>query len=275
MANTQTNVTPFYMTGDGVSTTGVIALGLYPLSATFVSASAYPSGTDVSSNVSVVLSGANLNVTFIAPFTGNIILLVNIICSAPTSPAGTNIIGKIEVLGNAGGILDTTKGAQSATAVGVQELKDAGRNMTNYFMAVPIITTTAEVMQSLTGYKGGAAVGATVTPAVVTAGKTYRIQSVEITYWAATVIGGARINLRANLSGVGVVGSPLVKSWQVGLDSTSFLAGQAFTYTFNYPDGLEFAAGTGIAIGVIGEGAVPTTGTITGYVMVAIQGYEY
>jgi hypothetical protein len=147
--------------------------------------------------------------------------------------------------------------------------------MTNYFMAVPIITTTAEVMQSLTGYKGGAAVGATVTPAVVTAGKTYRIQSVEITYWAATVIGGARINLRANLSGVGVVGSPLVKSWQVGLDSTSFLAGQAFTYTFNYPDGLEFAAGTGIAIGVIGEGAVPTTGTITGYVMVAIQGYEY
>jgi hypothetical protein len=167
-----------------------------------------------------------------------------------------------------------TKGTQGSTGLSTQDLKDAGRNQTNYFHAAPIITTVAEVMQTLTGYKSGAAVAATATPAVVTSGKTYRIQSIEITYWAATVIGGARVNLRANLSGVGVVGSPLVKSFQVGIPA-AFVAGSAETYVFNYPDGIEFAAGTGIAVGVIGEGAVPTTGTIAGYVMVAIQGYEY
>jgi hypothetical protein len=167
-----------------------------------------------------------------------------------------------------------TKGTQGATGFSTQDLKDAGRNVTNYFHAAPIITTTAEVMQTLTGYKGGIAVAATATPAVVTSGKTYRITRIAITYWAATVIGGARINLRANLTGVGVVGSPLVHSWQVGIPAV-FTAGSANTYDFCFPDGLEFAAGTGIAVGVIGEGAVPTTGTITGYVMVTIHGYEY
>lgn len=167
-----------------------------------------------------------------------------------------------------------TKGVQASLGHSTQDLKDSGRNITNYFMAAPIITTTAEVMQSLTGYKGGIAVAATVTPAVVTAAKIYRISNIEITYWAATVIGGARINLRANLSGTGAVGSPLVKSWQVGIPAI-FTAGSAMTYNFDYPDGIEFAAGTGIAIGVIGEGAVPTTGTITGYVLIAINGFEY
>lgn len=167
-----------------------------------------------------------------------------------------------------------TKGTQGTTGFSTQALNDAGRNQTNFFHAVPIITTTAEVMQTLTGYKSGAAVAATATPAVVTAGKTYRITSIDITYWAATVIGGARINLRANLSGVAVVGSPLVRSWQVGIPAI-FTAGSANTYVFTFPDGIEFAAGTGIAVGVIGEGATPTTGTITGFVMVAIQGYEY
>lgn len=167
-----------------------------------------------------------------------------------------------------------TKGTQGATGYSTQDLKDAGRNQTNYFHAVPIITTVAEVMQTLTGYKGGVAVAATATPAVVTAGKVYRINNIIITYWAATAIGGARVNLRANLTGVGVVGSPLVCSWQVGMPAV-FTAGAAMTYTFPFPDGLEFAAGTGIAIGVIGEGAVPTTATIVGYVMISIHGYEY
>jgi hypothetical protein len=231
--------------------------------------------TTITGNVTVVQpTGTNLHTVIDSGTITTVSAVTAVTAITNALPAGGNTIGKVDILGNAGGILDTAKGTQSATAVGVQELKDAGRNMTNYFMAVPIITTTAEVMQSLTGYKSGAAVVATATPAVVTAGKTYRIQSVEVTYWAATVIGGARINLRANLTGVGVVGSPLVKSWQVGVPAI-FTAGSASTYTFDYPDGLEFAAGTGIAIGVIGEGAVPTTGTITGYVLVAINGYEY
>lgn len=167
-----------------------------------------------------------------------------------------------------------TKGGQGATGFSTQDLKDAGRNQCNFFHAVPIITTVAEVMQTLTGYKSGAAVAATATPAVVTTAKIYRINSIIITYWAATVIGGARINLRANTGGVAIVSSPLVWSQQVGIPAV-FTAGAAMTYTFPFPDGMEFAAGTGIAVGVIGEGAVPTTGTIVGYVMISIHGYEY
>jgi len=174
---------------------------------------------------------------------------------------------------------DPTTAASVATVTTAGALQtrrniDSGRNVTNYFHAAPIITTVAEVMQTLTGYKGGVAVVATATPAVVTAGKTYRVARVRATYVAATVIGSARINLRANLTGVAVAGSPLVASWQVGIPAI-FTAGSAMTYTFEYPEGLEFAAGTGIAIGVQGFGAVPTTATIVGYVMVAVEGYEY
>lgn len=167
-----------------------------------------------------------------------------------------------------------TKGAQNATGVSTQDLHNSGRNLTNYFMAAPIITTVAEVMMSLTGYKSGAVVGATATPAVVTAGKTYRIERVIITYIAATAIGSMRVNLRALSSGVAVIGSPLVQSWQVGIPAI-FTAGSAETYVFDYPEGLEFAAGFGIAVSIQGFGAVPTTGTIVGYGMIAIEGYEY
>lgn len=189
--------------------------------------------------------------------------------AVPVSLASTTITGTVAVTPPT-----LTKGTQGATGFSVQELRDAGRNQTNYFHAAPIITTVAEVMQTLTGYKGGIAVAATATPAVVTAGKTYRISRITINYTAATVIGGALIRLRANLTGVGVVGSPLVETWQVG-NNAAFVAGEVSNLVMDYPEGLEFPAGTGIAVGVIGAGAVPTTGTITGYVQISIEGYEY
>lgn len=167
-----------------------------------------------------------------------------------------------------------TKATQGATGFSTQDLKDAGRNVTNIFMAAPIITTVAEVMQSFVAYKSGAAVGATATPAVVTAGKTYRVNSVEITYWAATAIGGALVRWRVLTSGVALIGSPLFKTFQVGVPAI-FTAGSAMTYVYPYPDGIEFAAGTGIAFGVQGVGADGTTGTITGKIMIVVNGYEY
>lgn len=167
-----------------------------------------------------------------------------------------------------------TKGTQGATGESTQDLKDAGRNVTNIFMAAPIITTVAEVMQSFVAYKSGAAVGATATPAVVTAGKTYRINSIEIHYVAATVIGGALVRMRVLAGGVALIGSPLYKTFQVGIPAI-FTAGAMMTYVFNYPDGLEIPAGAGIAFGVQGVGADGTTGTITGKIMIVVNGYEY
>ena len=165
-----------------------------------------------------------------------------------------------------------TKGTQGSTGLSTQDLKDAGRNVTNYFHALPIITTAAEVMQSLTGYKGGIAVAATVTPAVVTAGKTYRVQKIVLTYIATATMGSMLVNLRANLAGVAIVTSPLVHSWVVGTSAAT--AGVSTTVTIPFPDGLEFAAGTGIAVGVTGLNATQAA-AIVGYAQVSILGYEY
>ena len=49
----------------------------------------------------------------------------------------------------------------------VQNLKDSGRNMTNYYMPIQIVTTGTDALLALTAYKGGILVAATTTPAVV------------------------------------------------------------------------------------------------------------
>lgn len=165
-----------------------------------------------------------------------------------------------------------TKGTQGSTGISTQDLKDAGRNVTNYFMALPIVTTNAEVMQSLTGYKGGIEVVATATPAVVTAGKTYRINTIILTYTAVATMGSAIFRLRANLSGVGVIGSPLVASWIVGTSAAT--AGVTSQLVVNFPDGLEFAAGTGLAVGMKGLDATFGNAAV-GYGSIAIFGSEY
>jgi hypothetical protein len=165
-----------------------------------------------------------------------------------------------------------TKGTQGSAGFSIQELKDAGRNVTNYFMASQVVSTSSEVLQSLTGYKGGVAVAATTTPAVVTTGKTYRISTISITYVGISTAGSVQVNLRANLSGVSTVTSPLVNSWLVG--TTAATAGVSSTEVIDIPDGMEFAAGTGIGITVLGIGATGTAAAV-GYAKVQILGYEY
>ena len=208
------------------------------------------------------------------------------IATAPVLVAGTAIIGKVGIdqttpgatnlvsIGTNGSVSGPaiTKGTQGTTGFAVQDLKDSGRNQTNYFTATAVLTTAAEVMQSLTGYKGGVAVTATATPAVVTAGKTLRINRITITYIAIATAGSALVTLRCNLAGVAIVGSPLVDSWIVG--GPSAVAGATQTTVINSPDGMEFAAASGIAVGVTGLGATGTA-TIVGYCKVSVGGYEY
>jgi hypothetical protein len=165
-----------------------------------------------------------------------------------------------------------TKGTQGATGVSAQELKDAGRNVTNYFMTVPVVTTATDTLQSLTGYKSNAAVGATTTPAVVTAAKTYRITAITMTYVAVTTAGTATFTLRANTGGAVAIGSPAVNSWVVGTSGAT--AGFTSQINVDIPDGLEFAAGTGIGISVIGRGATQTA-TAVGFAQINIYGFEY
>jgi hypothetical protein len=51
-------------------------------------------------------------------------------------------------------------------------------------------------------------------------------------------------------------------------------AGVAETIVIDIPDGMEFAAGTGIGITVQGFGATGTAAAV-GYAKVSITGYEY
>ena len=146
------------------------------------------------------------------------------------------------------------------------------RNVTNYFMASPVISTGTEALQSLTGFKGGAAVGATTTPAVVSAGKTYRVQAITVTYIGVAALGEIQVGLRANPSGVVAIGSPLVNSWIVG--AVAAAAGVSQTFQLDIPDGMEFAAGTGLGLTVLGL-SVTGTAAAAGYAKVSMTGFEY
>lgn len=165
-----------------------------------------------------------------------------------------------------------TKGTQGATGVTTQDLKDAGRNVSTLFMVLPVVTTATDTLQSLTGYKSGAAVGATTTPAVVTAAKTLRLTSAVLTYVGIATAGSAKFSLRANTGGVVAIGSPLVANWVLGTDGAT--AGFSSSLNVLFPDGLEFAAGTGIGISVVGLSTTQTLAA-TGFAQITIYGFEY
>lgn len=169
-----------------------------------------------------------------------------------------------------------TKGTQGATGVTTQDLKDAGRNQTNYYMAIQIVTTATDALMSLTGYKSGAAVVATTTPAVVTAGKTYRITSATMDYTTiVTTPGSSRFTLRANTGGLVAITSPAVAIWEVGEPTgVAPVAGKKNTITIPFPDGIEFPAGTGIGLSHVGLGATGAA-AIVGYGRLTLTGYEY
>jgi hypothetical protein len=165
------------------------------------------------------------------------------------------------------------KGAQPGGTpyyVATQRAIDGGRNNRTFYRR-PVITTNAEVMASVSQYYSGAAVGATATPAVVPAGKTLRIEQVGISYMGVATAGGAVVTMRVNTSGTAVIGSPQFTEWFVGAPAG---AGNTYVEDFTKPDGMEFAAGTGIAFGVQGFSAAMAAAA-TGYVGLHIVAFEY
>ena len=116
--------------------------------------------------------------------------------------------------------------------------KDIGRNTTNYFMKAQTLSSAKDTLQSLVGYKSGAEVAATTTPAVVTTGKTYRVNHIVVTYVTVSKVGSVIVSLRANTGGLVSIASPIVNSWQVGGSTSSVGATQ--TIVIPFPDGLEF-----------------------------------
>jgi hypothetical protein len=145
--------------------------------------------------------------------------------------------------------------------------------VSNLYVALPVSSLAIDTLLSLTGYKSGLAVAATTTPSVVTTAKTLRINNISINYTeVATLVGSAQVTLRANLTGLAALTSPAVMSWQVG--SSTSTAGASMTVSIDFPDGIEFPAGTGLAVSALGLG--PTMlASASGYIKVSISGYEY
>lgn len=165
-----------------------------------------------------------------------------------------------------------TKGTQGTTGVTTQDLKDAGRNAVHYYMLIPVLTSATDTLQSLTGTKAGATVATTTTPAVVTAGKTFRVTRVAATYIATATSGYGIIRLRFNTAGVVAITSPIAATICIG-SGTPATANATGSEEAALDEGWEFAAATGVGISVQGFAAV--TATAVGYVMVSITGYEY
>ena len=168
--------------------------------------------------------------------------------------------------------LAITKGTQGTTGVTTQDLKDSGRAPVTYYTLVPVLSTATDTLQTLTGTKAAGTVLATATPAVVTTGKTFRIQSVWATYISTAVSGYAMVRLRYNTAGVVAVTSPVLANLAVG-NATPATANAAGEQTMVLPDGVEVPAGTGVGISV--QGFAAATATAVGYVLCGITGYEY
>ncbi len=151
-------------------------------------------------------------------------------------------------------------------------LAPPSRTPVSYFMALPVQASATDTLLSLTGYRGGAAVAATTTPAVVPAGKTFRVTGFNLGY-IATITGGYAIaRLRHNPSGVVAIGSPVARVIMAGSVAATSANATGFSATAPF-DGLEFPAGSGIGVSLVGMSAV--TPSAVGYGFVELVGYEY
>jgi hypothetical protein len=167
-----------------------------------------------------------------------------------------------------------TKGTQSANGFSVQELKDAGRSclaMTAEFT----FAQTAETLLTMTLSTDGAAT-TTFSSRVITSGKKFRIQSVNITVeslGSGTAPQRAYLRLRRNTAGATTASSALQAIWSC-INSTAVVK-SGYSMDYEVPDALEMTGdGTG-TFGFTLETPDWVTTTATGRAKITVIGYEY
>lgn len=244
--------------------TANVGTGTQPVSGT-VAVSNFPATQPISGSVTATqATGTNLHTVVDS---GTITAVTAITNALPT---GANTIGKVDILGNAGGILDTVKGTQSATAVGVQELKDAGRKYVT-LVADSVTPATSETVLTFAKNIAGT-VTSGVTTYQVTSGKTLRIQAITATLMqSSTTVVACKLHLRHNTAGAAIATSPLVAMWQLGTPATAAVGNTGIApQDVSIPDGLEIPQnGTdNITFSAI---ATSAAGTLS----VTLIGYEY
>lgn len=250
--------------------------------ATFLN-SGIPTGTSTIGNVGIVAGSAAIGSVTVTsapttPVTGTFFQAtqpVSLAANTPTLQAGSTTAVTQATAANLNATVvqaAITKGTQGTTGVTTQDLKDAGRAPVSYYVLIPVLTSATDTLQSLTGTKGAATVAATTTPAVVSAGKTFRMQSMWATYISTAVSGFAIVRLRYNAGGVVAITSPVLANVVVGTAAPTTV-NATDQETLVLPDGVEVLAGAGVGISV--QGFAAATATAVGYVLCGITGYEY
>jgi hypothetical protein len=160
--------------------------------------------------------------------------------------------------------------AQVANRLPVGRPIDTGRtNVTLGFDGV--VGVASEALATISGVRGNTAVGGATTQ-TVTAGKTLRVMAIRAVVMAGgTAVVNARVRLRANYTGAAVVGSPVYAELRPGIMTATAVANEVSPdEVLTFPDGLEFPAGTSIAITHVMTGTVTAT-----QVSCQIVGFEY
>jgi hypothetical protein len=181
------------------------------------------------------------------------------IATMPTTP----VIGTFWQATQPVSVPSITKGTQGSTGITVQNLKDAGRTAVTFFLD-DISGSLTEVLATMSITKGAVA----QTPATsytVTAGKTLRLSSINLSVRSSTNAAQmSKIRIRTAASGITAT-SPVILNF-IGEAPAAATQSQSV----GFEDGYEVAGGTQIAISHI-ENITPASTQLT----VCLVGYEY
>ncbi|SRR6266568_950467 len=178
---------------------------------------------------------------------------------------GANVMGSVKIVDSAAADQTSVKGTQTSRFLGTQDAKDAGRvsKVLSAFKFTPAVT---EAMVTLTPVVNGGA-GTTGTSFAVTAGKTWRLQSLTVVIEDSTTTAvGVAVYLRIGAAGAAIVTSPVIAAVAAALDGTQ-VARQATSNSVTFPDGIELSGA--MQIGISQQGVATADATVV------LVGYEY
>lgn len=166
-----------------------------------------------------------------------------------------------------------TKAVQGASGITTQDLKDSGRTARNINLETFAVAVTTEALMTLSFSTDNGTV-TTGTTFAVTAGKRYRLQSINATLQTTagnTTAVSVTVRIRANNAGAAIITSPL--QLITTLSGVASASNAALPVNILFPDGWEFVGGANLAITLTCGGFVATTAAPR--VSLTITGYEY
>lgn len=168
--------------------------------------------------------------------------------------------------------------ASDQTAFALKEQTSVARVVRNFMLDTFTAAPLVEAMQLVVQWYNNAAVAATVSPAVVPAGKILRLTGGQIESKSLATFGSVVCRIRCNTAGTAVIGSPLAGAFSCGAitGATTVSATGGFEwadFTFG-DDGLEFPANAGIGFSLAGYGPTGVL-ALQGVTRFTVYGYEY